>query len=93
MIELEIDFDEPIIPKRIGLCANFIGAFDMCGRAIFEDDIEMVELPPKNNRKQFICGQCVNRLLSAKPIIELPEKMKSHHRGRTGARLSKGPNS
>lgn len=89
----DLDEDKPIIPKRLGLCSNFIGAFDTCGRLILDDDIEYVELPVKNNRRQFICGSCCNRLLSPKSVIlesDQPEKVKSHKKGRTGARLPQG---
>lgn len=94
--DLETNIDEPIVPKRLGLCSNFIGAVEVCSKAVFDNDIEAVELPMKNNRRQFICGPCVSRLLDPKPVIlesEKPEKGKSHKHGRTGARLSTGPES
>lgn len=93
-MDLETDIDEPIIPKRLGLCANFIGAFDVCGKAVMDNDDDSVELPMKNNRRQFICGYCCNRILQPRGAIidvEKPEKGKSHKHGRTGARLSTGP--
>lgn len=85
--------DGPIIPKRLGLCSNFIGASEMCQNVIFDNDSEMEELPTKDNRRQFICGQCVSKLLSAKPVAEEPQKAKkgkAHGHGRTGARLPQG---
>lgn len=90
----DLEVDEPIIPKRLGLCGNFIGAFDVCGKAVMDDDDDSVELPMKNNHRQFICGACCNKILQPRGAIidvEKPEKAKSHKKGRTGARLSTGP--
>ncbi len=50
-------------PIRIGFCSNPIGAFEFCMDPIFDNDYDMVELPMKNNHKQFICGPCIQRLL------------------------------
>ena len=88
-IEMD-DLEGEPVPKRLGLCANPIGAFEYCLKPVFDNDLNMEELPMKNHQRQFICGYCVDRLLSPKPTIQEPEKVKSHKHGRTGARLPTG---
>ena len=86
------DFEEPIVPIRIGFCSNPTGAFEFCMDPILDNDYEAIELPMKNQRRQFICGPCVSRLLQPKPVIEEPDKGRPREKQskRTGARLPMG---
>jgi hypothetical protein len=87
--------DTPIIPKRIAFCANVINItfyqgeilLITCNKDVDDQDIEAVELPAIGGRRQFCCGECVERLLSPKPMIDLDEpvaKKKSHRTGING---------
>lgn len=85
--------DEPIKPKRIGCCSNLISVADYCGRPIYDQDIEAVELPPRGKRRDFVCGPCAERLLTLKPTVpdmDKPPKMGKLSRHRPGPRLHKG---
>lgn len=64
--EVSIEEFEPseIVPYRIGFCTNWIDRHHICGREIDDQDIEAVELPQIGKRRQFVCGPCVERLLS-----------------------------
>lgn len=71
-IPIPFQYDEE--PKRIGFCSNSVSRLEICGRFIFDDDIEMVELERIGKRRIFVCGPCVEKLLTVKPITREPEK-------------------
>lgn len=101
------EFEEPVfVPKRIGSCSNAIKNVYVdgkpipvpCGRFIDDQDLEALELPPEGNRRKFICGSCVENLLSLSLGPADPEKNARARivRGKYGVhgkqqpRLSKG---
>lgn len=99
MSEIEEYDDAVIVPQRIGVCNNAIDLFyqrgvlvnRFCGRAITDQDVEAVELPQVDKRRQFCCGPCVEKLLSAKAEVNIDAKPPKSHRApvRPGPRFSK----
>lgn len=90
------DEDQPIVPRRIGFCSNPISLIQICARPVDDQDVEAVELPPKGNRRRFVCAPCVEKLLTLQPAIPEPKETKPPRyrrttgSGQTSPRLPKG---
>lgn len=75
---LETEIDTP--PKRIAFCGNQLSRISFCGRAIFDNDIESVELIT-TGKPIILCGSCVKNLITFRPPrAPLPEEPRIDHR-------------
>jgi len=61
-VEIYMDEDPDTPPKKLGFCCVRTNPDSWCGRAIFDNDIEAVEI---EDHKGWICGDCVDSLIAA----------------------------
>lgn len=92
------------VPKRVGFCSNPVNLIVvqgemipiLCRRPVYDDDIEMVELPGN----KFCCGPCVDKLLTVAVAsqTDLEKERRAHRKNWKGAsvdgraRVPKGKN-
>lgn len=87
----------PDPPKQIGFCSNTvsrqIGLLEPCSNRIFDNDLDAFEMPAG----KWICGSCMDQLLTLVVISEQVDSHKNVKRSRsrrkadgTSPRLPKG---
>lgn len=75
---------EIVPPRRIAFCGNQLSRDSWCGRPIFDNDIEAVEL--LTDKPLIICGPCVTQMIDSictkATREEILAERRAHHRGR-----------